>query len=99
MTEKLTYAERLDLERNRDGKPPLTSEERYERLLGIRDGALIWAERAVALASPKGGSSAMEYYTFACEEIGKLDNDVSAHTGINTLGWNVDGADIDTAEA
>ena len=80
VAEKLTYAERLDLERDRDGKPPLTPEERHAKLIRIRDGSLIWAERAVATASAKGGGAAIDYFVFACDQITKIENDASTHT-------------------
>ena len=83
---KLPYAERLDLERDRDGKPPLTPEERLAKLIRIRDGSLIWVEMCVAAAKSTGSGAAWELYDHACESIAKIEDDASA--GENTrLPW------------
>ena len=81
---KLTYAERLDLERDRDGKPPLTPEERMAKLVRIRDGSLIWAEHCIATASAKGSASATDMYAFARDELDKIENDASAGASTKT---------------
>jgi len=77
MAETLTYAERLDIERHRDGKPPLTPEERLAKLIRIRDGALICVEKCVATGVFKGSASATDMYVFARDEI-KADTSAGA---------------------
>ena len=44
----------LDLEKNRYGKKPFTTEERLERLNRIYDGSLCWLEDLVNSGNTKG---------------------------------------------
>ena len=81
---KLTYAERLDLERDRDGKPPLTPEERMAKLVRIRDGSLVSVESSVASGVYKGVLVAKELYGFAAEEIDRIEDDASACASTKT---------------
>ena len=89
---KLTYAERLDLERDRDGKPPLTPEERMAKLVRIRDGSLVHVEMCVATGAFKGSASATDMYIFAQNEIIRIGVDVSAG-GLVSAGLSIAGLD------
>ena len=100
MADQLSYTERLDVERDRDGKAPLTAAERMRRLINIRDGSLIWAESCVANGTPKGSASATDMYVFARDEIDRIENDASAGASTRVpwtyAEWPMDGAKPET---